>query len=70
MVWILTRDYNDYNQHGEYFVEVFASKPTREQLLKCDVPEQDIEHVLNGGGRRDAKQDYWDWFNLEQRHPK
>lgn len=32
-VWILTTEYNDYDQYGEYFLQAFASKPTPEQLV-------------------------------------
>jgi len=33
-VWLLTREHNDYAQHGEYFVEVYKEKPNFEQLAK------------------------------------
>jgi len=37
-VWILTSEYNDYDQHGEYFEAVFAQKPTLQQIQKhCDL---------------------------------
>lgn len=62
-VWLLTKEYNDYDQHGEYFVAVFADKPTKEQLVGFDVSEELIEHVLAGGGRVDSE---YEWFNLKQ----
>ena len=62
-VWVLTEEYNDYDQHGEYFIEVFRSIPTRHQLLNCYVPESSINHVLNGGGRIE---DEYQWFLLSE----
>lgn len=72
-VWVLTREHNDYNQHGEYFEAVFASAPTVLQLAEAlhgSTSPNDvmsalalIEHVRAGGGRRSDEQT---WFNLEQ----
>ena len=60
-VWVLTREVNDYDQHGEYFVAVFGSKPTHEQLTALDVPKTRLRHVLNGGGRVEFEDE---WFHL------
>ena len=62
-VFVLTREINEYDQCGEYFVEVFAGKPSRAQLIACDVPEYRLDHVLNGGGRVDEE---YEWFNLRR----
>jgi hypothetical protein len=35
-VWILTEEYNDYDQHGEYFLAVFKKEPTEEDLKQFD----------------------------------
>jgi len=32
-VYILTCQFNEYNQHGEYFVAAFQNLPTIEELL-------------------------------------
>ena len=61
-VWVLTREVNDYDQHGAYFVAVFGCKPTHEQLTALEVPTHRLRHVLNGGGRIDSE---YEWFNLE-----
>ncbi len=29
-LYVLTRDINEYNQDGEYFVKVFAEKPSKQ----------------------------------------
>jgi hypothetical protein len=63
-VWTLTCEHNDYNQHGEYFIEVFDKFPTVDQLLLLDVPRNRLRHVMNGGGRVDYEDE---WFYLRER---
>lgn len=58
-VWILTTEYNDYDQYGEYFLQAFASKPTPEQLVAEGVPLNRIDRVLNGGGRKSNDHQWW-----------
>ena len=72
-VWVLTREINDYNQEGCYFVAVFAAKPTTIQMaeaLKGMVQGEDlmtalafVEHVRGGGGRRGDENE---WYHLEE----
>ena len=62
-VWVLTEEYNAYDQYGEYFCEVFASKPSAQQLMTLEVPQHRLRHVLNGGGRK-GDEDHW--FNLKE----
>lgn len=63
-VWILTDEYNDYDQHGEYFCGVFFEKPTANELIEQGVHPAGVAHVLNGGGRITE----WDgrWFFLRE----
>ena len=63
MVWILTQEYNDHAQHGEYFIACFLEKPTQDQLLDHDVNPGEIPHVLNGGGRVKWESS---WFYLRE----
>lgn len=71
-VWVLTREVNEYNQEGEYFVAVFPKKPTAQQLIENLVPEEDVDHVLNGGGRLHfdipSDQHYHVWHHLRRVH--
>lgn len=60
-VLILTRKVNGYDQEGEYFVSVFGSKPTHQQLTELAVPKNRLRHVLSGGGR---VEDEDEWFHL------
>jgi hypothetical protein len=62
-VWNLTREINEYDQDGEYYVKTFIEKPTCEMLLSLDVPKYLINHVLNGGGRQEFEDE---WFYLRE----
>lgn len=53
-VWVLTYEVNEYDQEGDYFLGVFADKPTKEQMIGAGVifdRDQTYEHILSGGGR-------------------
>ena len=60
-VWVLTTEYNEYDQYGEYFVAVFKEIPHRSQLTAFGVPQNRLRHVLNGGGRIEFEHQ---WFFL------
>jgi hypothetical protein len=62
-VWILTEEYNDYDQHGEYFISVFKDKPTIAQLMSYHMSEAEAKHVQNGGGRLGVENQ---WFLLKE----
>lgn len=62
-IWVLTREVNEYNQDGEYFVAAFSKLPSTKDLVSNGVHENDVAHVLNGGGRI-----LWEseWFFLRE----
>ena len=76
--WVLTREINEYDQDGEYFVAVFRSKPSILDIAKTlewkvvktigdinPVEKKYIEHILAGGGRRALiNEDVW--YHLRQ----
>lgn len=62
-VWILTREINQYDQDGEYFVAVFSGKPHHSQLMGCGVTQDRLRHVLAGGGRVKTENE---WFYLRE----
>lgn len=62
-VWVLTNEYNEYDQYGEYFISVYPCKPSTAQLIADGVPPPDTGHVLSGGGRR-KNEDCW--FHLRE----
>ena len=65
-IWILTQEYNAYDQYGEYFVDCWLNKPTAQELLSNGVPANRLEYTLNGGGRLDKEFDN-DWFYLVEK---
>jgi hypothetical protein len=62
-VWILTVEYNEYDQYGEYFVAVFKDKPTAQMLMDWGVPQHRLRGVLDGKGRADSEDK---WFILKE----
>ena len=76
VVWVLTYEINDYDQHGEYFLEVFRDKPSLQQLAEyfgktggLSMPSNTmlavafLEHLRNGGGRQDTERE---WYYLRE----
>ncbi len=63
--WILTVTYNDYDQHGDYFVAWWKEKPSLEELKQSreGFSDNELKHVLQGGGRID---DEYKWYNLTE----
>jgi hypothetical protein len=60
-IYVLTEEYNQYDQYGEYFVHAWTVKPTRDQLQLHVHYYADLDYILCGGGRR-GKEDQW--YNL------
>lgn len=73
-VWVLTRLHNDYDQHGDYFVAVWSSKPSLANLATYfgkeggEYPSYDVmqavaflEHLRAGGGRQGHEEV---WYEL------
>ncbi len=64
-VWVLTEEYNLYDQMGEYFVHAWVSKPTATQLAKhVNQNNEGINHILNGGGRTERYEH--SWYHLKE----
>lgn len=76
-VFVLTRSVSDYNQHGDYFVAVFAARPSVKALAEhfygvgFNTGHMDmmaaiafLEHVRAGGGRRGTEDE---WYDLEEK---
>lgn len=60
-MWILTREINEYDQDGAYFVAAWLNKPHHLQLHDVGVPYKYMNHVMNGGGRKKTENE---WHNL------
>lgn len=61
MIYVLTEEYNAYEQCGEYFVHAWIGKPSHKELQLYVDPSTDLDYLLCGGGRR-YKEDHW--YNL------
>lgn len=69
-IWVLTKEVNDYNQHGAYFVRAWVGKPT-EADVKKEIGVSDYQwnelkygkHIMAGGGRINYE---YDWYILEE----
>ena len=73
--WVLTREHNEYDQMGEYFVAVFQGKPTFQQVeppvaewARDDSDSPKLGHIVGnllrkGGGRI---KDEYTWFFLKE----
>lgn len=71
-IYVLTKEYNEYDQYGSYFVRAFKEKPTYEQALPFIQEEYHLEEhqrqcyrglIDHGGGRMGLEHG---WFNLEE----
>ncbi len=64
-MWVLTKEYNMYEQQGEYFVAVYKDKPTFKQL-KITLQSNDevmLGKLTRGGGRQNVEDL---WYNLAE----
>lgn len=70
-MWVLTDEYNMYDQEGQYFRAAWTNKPTLKQVKEVlKVHDNDMDehhilalHILDGGGRRNNEE--W-WWHLHQ----
>ena len=59
-MYIITREENQYDQYGEYFVAGFANLPSEDKLTKFFNGNRELaKHVLDGGGRTKALESTW-----------
>ena len=66
-LWILTEEYNEYDQHGGYFATAWASKPSVEDVAKATgtIGER-AEHIWSGGGRVKYENQWYNLFEWEE----
>jgi hypothetical protein len=64
-MWVVTREINEYDQDGAYFVAVYTDMPDFTQLKALLPQETDttIGKLTRGGGREKDEQE---WFYLEE----
>ena len=66
-MFILTRELNEYEQDGEYFVAAYKRKPTYEmleQVINANDVDEVVKYLLEDGGGRIRKER--EWWNLHQ----
>ena len=63
-MFVLTKSCNDYDQHGEYFIAAWNTKPTIKQLR--EIVGELAKHVLAGGGRIEWE---YEWYHLVEYTP-
>lgn len=66
-VWILTTQYNDYDQYGEYFEEVFYKEPSEFLLTEAGVHIKDVQELLATGW---TNQKFYIRYHLIRVEPK
>jgi len=64
--YILTREHNDYDQYGKYFVARFDRLPSIIDIQNaiarddCSIVDDELAaHILTGGGRRKDENVWW-----------
>ena len=70
-MWVLTAEYNQYDQFGEYFVACWRQKPTAGQLRDTlNTQEYSdtnlIDHLMKGGGRRNYEDQWYELYEIEE----
>ena len=67
-MWVLTREHNEYDQYGAYYVMCWDHKPSEHELLWIMAHEEmggwSLKHLMKGGGRTKQLEDIW--YNLEE----
>jgi hypothetical protein len=64
-MFILTREVNEYDQSGEYFVVAYKHRPTYEMLsTDTGIDSKAIKNLLLYGGGRIGSE--YEWWNLHQ----
>jgi hypothetical protein len=48
-VWLLTYEAKAYDQFGRYYEQLYAQKPTIQQLIESGVPEKECDYLLEHG---------------------
>lgn len=58
----MTKEYNDYNQYGEYYIVAFKEKPSIEMITTVIGCSDDMAARILSGGGREGIEDVW--YNL------
>jgi len=61
-IWVITSEYNLYDQEGAYFIHAWYGKPSFEEMKKFfngKYKEEYLQHIYSGGGRTKRYEDQW-----------
>lgn len=69
-MWILTQEYNAYDQYGQYYVKAFLEKPDKATLREWHpFSEEDVQGLLERGTTIKSKKAFSssdvEWFLFE-----
>lgn len=67
MMYVITAEYNDYSQYGDYFVGIIPELTLKN--IKRIFPDRNKDfliHILNGGGRRGYEDCWYNLFEIEE----
>jgi shikimate kinase len=64
MIYVLTREINQYDQDGEYFVHAWNYKPTTEDIIQHVGSSIVATHVASTGGGRIMHEE--EWYHLRE----
>jgi hypothetical protein len=66
-IWVLSREINDYNQDGAYFVAAWPHKPNAEEIMKEHrLSENEAQRCIETGGGRIDVEDEWYFLTCVQ----
>lgn len=64
MIYVLTREINQYDQDGEYFVHAWTYMPKQEDIIQWVGNSKTANHIIiNGGGRVEFEDE---WYYLRE----
>jgi len=58
-MYVILEEVNDYDQYGAYFVALYTTRPSSEQLEQIFKNANLVEHLLKTGGGRIENEDTW-----------
>ena len=63
-LWVVTTEYNEYDQYGAYLVAAYLDKPTFKQLKDLlGLDDVTTGKLTRGGGRHDLEHQ---WYRLSE----
>lgn len=64
-IWVITSEFNLYDQQGDYFIYAWHGKPSFKEMKKVlnkNYSEEYLQHIYNGGGRKRYEEHWYNFF--------